>query len=244
MIFIQALQQRNKWLYVLGCIVFVLGIISLGFLLFDSRTVNGISLWSLPFRFSIASGVYIFTIAWLSFLINNTHFRKAITILIFILFSCLLSIVFFQLIKEHIAFIANETPFDQLLNQLSMTLFLCLLFLQIWITTHFFRQKKNMHSQHFTWGVRMGFFVFTFFLFMLATLFLFRDKTEGISLFQFERGLSFEIQASFYLGLHSIQIIPLLSYYLFDQKKQVVFFSIAYVVLILVLIVLFFLKSF
>jgi hypothetical protein len=79
---------------------------------------------------------------------------------------------------------------------------------------------------------------------MLFTLFLFRHKTLGISLFQFERGLSFEIQASFYLGLHSIQIIPLLSYYLFDQKKQVVFFSIAYVVLILVLMVLFFLKSF
>jgi hypothetical protein len=244
MIFFQTLQQRNKWLYVLGCIVFVLGIISLGFLLFDSRTVNGISLWSLPFRFSIASGVYIFTIAWLSYLLNNTRVRKVITAFIFLIFSCFLAIVFIQMINERIIFISRDTPFDQLMNQLSLVLFLFFLILQMWITTLFLKQKKNMHSQHFTWGVRMGFVVFTFFLSILFAYFLFKDKNVYLEFLQFERGLPFEIQASFYLGLHSIQIIPLLSYYLFDQKKQVVFFSIGYVVLILVLMVLFLLKSF
>jgi hypothetical protein len=244
MIFFQTLQQRNKWLYVLGCIVFVLGIISLVFLLFDSRTVNGISLWSLPFRFSIASGVYIFTIAWLTYLLNNTRVRKVITAFIFLIFSCFLAIVFIQMINERIIFISRDTPFDQLMNQLSLVLFLFFLILQMWITTLFLKQKKNMHSQHFTWGVRMGFVVFTFFLSILFAFFLFKDKNVYLEFLQFERGLPFEIQASFYLGLHSIQIIPLLSYYLFDQKKQVVFFSIGYVVLILVLMVLFFLKSF
>ncbi|MEN9964754.1 MAG: hypothetical protein RL582_1849 [Bacteroidota bacterium] len=244
MIFVQDLQQRNKWLYVLGCIVFVLGIISLGFLLFDIRVVDGISLWSMPFRLSIGSGVYIFTIAWLSYLLNNTRFRKVITAFIFSIFSCFLAIVFIQMINQRIIFISRDTPFDQLMNQLSLVLFLFLLILQMWITTLFFKQKKNMHSQHFTWGVRMGFVVFTFFLSILFAIFLFKDRNVYLEFFQFERGLPFEIQASFYLGLHSIQIIPLLSYYLFDHKKQVVFFSISYVVLILVFIALFLLRSF
>jgi hypothetical protein len=148
------------------------------------------------------------------------------------------------MINERIIFISRDTPFDQLMNQLSLVLFLFFLILQMWITTLFLKQKKNMHSQHFTWGVRMGFVVFTFFLSILFAFFLFKDKNVYLEFLQFERGLPFEIQASFYLGLHSIQIIPLLSYYLFDQKKQVVFFSIGYVVLILVLMVLFLLKSF
>jgi hypothetical protein len=244
MIFVQALQQRNKWLHLLGCFVFILGIISLGFLLFDIRVVDGISLWSMPFRLSIGSGVYIFTIAWLSYLLNNTRVRKVITAFIFLIFSCFLAIVFIQMINERIIFISRDTPFDQLMNQLSLVLFLFFLILQMWITTLFLKQKKNMHSQHFTWGVRMGFVVFTFFLSILFAFFLFKDKNVYLEFLQFERGLPFEIQASFYLGLHSIQIIPLLSYYLFDQKKQVVFFSIGYVVLILVLMVLFLLKSF
>lgn len=228
----------------MGCFVFILGIISLGFLLFDIRDVDGISLLNLPFRLSVGSGLYIFTLAWLSYLINNTNVRKAITAFVFLIFSCFFSIVFIQMINDRIIFISNDTPFDQLMNQICLGLFLFFLILQIWITTLFLKQKKNMHSQHYTWGVRMGFIVFTFFLSVVFTIFLFRGKTVYLDLFQFHRDLSFEIQTSFYLGLHSIQIIPLLSYYLFDQKKQVVFFSISYVVLILVLLALFFLRSF
>lgn len=244
MSFIQKLQERNKWLFLLGCFVFILGIISLGFLLFDIRDVDGISLWNLPFRLSVGSGLYIFTLAWLSYLINNTNVRKAITAFVFLIFSCFLSIVFIQMINDRIIFISNDTPFDLLMNQICLVLFLFFLILQIWITVIFYTQKKNMHSQHYTWGVRMGFIVFTFFLSVVFTIFLCKGKSVYLDLFQSHRGLSFEIQTSFYLGLHSIQIIPLLSYYLFDQKKQVVFFSISYVVLILVLLALFFLRSF
>lgn len=244
MIFFQELQQRNKWLYFFGCFAMVVGIIILGFLLFDTRTYNGISLWILPFRFSIGSGIYIFSITWFSYLINNTNYRKAISFFIFLIFSCFLGIVITQLIKENIAFLSLETPFDLFMNQLGIVLLSSLLILQIWITSIFVRQKKNMHSQHYTWGVRMGFIVFTFFLSVVFTILLCKGKTVYLDIFQFHRGLSFEIQTAFYLGLHSIQIIPFLSYYLFDKKKQVVFFSVSYLSLILILITSFLLKFF
>ena len=246
MSFFQELQQRNKWLYITGCTLFSFGIISLGFLLFDNRYVDGISLWILPFRYSIGSGVYVFTLGWLSYLINDNKHRNWITFFLSFISIGFLAIILIQLLNGKIAFLNDQNPFDHLMNQLSLGLTSLFLLFQIIVTIIFYRQRKNIHSQHYTWGVRMGMLTFAIFSILVFGffIFVFDDLYALLELYKNKKGIGLDTQIAFYMGIHSVQIIPLLSYYLFDQKKQVVLFTFSYITLILVLFISFLLRIF
>ena len=46
-----------------------------GISLFDERTINGISVWSKPFKFSLSLAVYFATLAWFAPLMPNGYFQ-------------------------------------------------------------------------------------------------------------------------------------------------------------------------
>ena len=53
------------------------------------------------------------------------------------------------------------------------------------------------------------------------------DNGSGMALFNWSQKHG-DLRIAHFMGVHSLQIIPLLSYYLFNKKAQVINFSVLY----------------
>ena len=136
-------------------------------------------------------------------------------------------------------------PFDQfayLLLIILEALFLLLVFI---FCVRVFKQHKMPISQHYTWGVRMGLLIFCFTIAVdfLVHYFIF----NGIGYQQSDDYLRIINQWDhpvgglrlFYLmGIFSLQSIPMVSFYIFSKKKEVIIFSICYFVCMLLMFVM------
>jgi hypothetical protein len=106
------------------------------------------------------------------------------------------------------------------------------------VTTYlFYFQKKNSKSQHFTWAIRMGMLIFLVGLFIGVYMMLLNNHAivDTIKLKNEKQG---NFKVPFFLGIHGLQIIPLLSYYFFQNKKQVINFTLLYFIMLVVFFVM------
>ena len=243
------ISQRNKWLYWAGCFMFFTAIICLGLFLFDNRQISGAYIWLAPFQIAMGSGILLFSMAWLLHVINNKKQRNFVSFVYLTGVVGVFIINIFHATRGKTYHSLNQTPLDELFNYL--TIFCCLIIFlnQVFITLILFFQKKNMHSQHYTWGIRSTMMVFSISMLISLAVYFARHKLNpNLNVFDVffgtawgSRSIYFKI--SYYLGLHSIQLIPLVSYYLFEYKKQVLLFSFAYLTLIVLLLFLGFFGS-
>jgi hypothetical protein len=122
---------------------------------------------------------------------------------------------------------------------LKTILYVVFFILMTWICLLFFIQRKNPRSQHYTWGLRMALLIFTGTLLLGLVMHYLgsftvggMDGSPGVPFFNWSKKFG-DLRLVLFMGLHALQIIPLLSHYLFEKKKQVVFFSLIYLMLVL-----------
>jgi len=99
-------------------------------------------------------------------------------------------------------------------------------------------------SQHYTWGLRMG--LLNFVVYTVAGLIMFAKLSNSNGGIDSDSGKILlnwgskhgDLKIVQFMGVHSLQIIPLLSYYLFTKKTQVINFSVLYFLAILSFLIL------
>jgi hypothetical protein len=238
------IYQRNKWLYWTGCLFFFTAKVCLGLFLFDIKQISGVYIWLAPFQIAMGSGVLLFTMAWLLHVINNKNHRNWVSIIYLFAVLSVFILNAFHAVRGKTFNSLQQTPLDEFVNYLTILFCLIIFINQVIITGMIFLQKKNMHSQHYTWGIRSAMMVFSIFMLISLVIYFAGHKINpSLNVFDVFFGMawgnqSIYLKISYYLGLHSIQLIPLLSYYLFEKKKQVIVFSFAYITLIILLLFL------
>jgi hypothetical protein len=214
----------------------VLFIFCVGLSLFDDTQVLGKNAWINPMKYYFSIGIFIWSMGWYLHYLNNTLHRN---ILIWgFLFTTILqtSIVLFQSIRGVSAFYNQNTPFDNLVFGFQSVNNIIFILLMLVTTYLFYFQKKNSKSQHFTWGIRMGMIIFLIGLFIGVYMSIVNKNIyvnnnailEKITL----NKKQINLKIPFFLGIHGLQIIPILSYYFFQSKKQVVNFTLLYFIMI------------
>jgi hypothetical protein len=92
------------------------------------------------------------------------------------------------------------------------------------LNIRFYFQKKNSKSQHFTWGIRMGMMIFLIGLLIGVYLMILNSHAIGtneklLNQAILDKSKHGNFKIPFFLGIHGLQIIPLLSYYFFQNKN-------------------------
>jgi hypothetical protein len=242
--FLVELFRRNKSLLLFGWFNFFMAILCIGLLAFDHTIVLGSNVWMKPFKFYFSAGLMSWTMGWLLYSVNSKISRNIFSWVIIISFLFENGIVFIQSWRGVASHFNVKTPFDTLMNN-GLLLFIVLFFLDmLMITIVLFSQKKMPLSQHYSWGVRMGLLIFLILSIVGFGMFLIQshtiggeDGTKGVMLFNWSKKHG-DLRIVHFMGVHALQIIPLVSYYLFEKKKQVINFSITYLIVAIVLLIL------
>ena len=233
-LFLPELYKRNSLLFWMGWIHFVMFFFCLGLLSFNHDLIRGENAWAKPARYYLSSGISIWTLGWFLHHLNSKSQIKVFSWLIALSLFFETAVIFVQSYRGVPSHFNASDPFNSMMNLVLSSLMIIFLITVSSITLIFFNQKKMPISQHYTWGLRMG--LLNFVIFSVSGIIMFAKMSHsvggngndsGIMLFNWSSKHG-DLRITHFMGVHSLQIIPLLSYYLFNKKAQVINFSILY----------------
>lgn len=198
----------------------------------DGRLILGINPWIKPAKFTLSIGVYVWTIAWLvAYLpdyarsVRLISWGVAATMVIEIVFICLQS---WRGVTSHFNF---STPFNSTIIGLMGIAILVNTLLVVWMLVLFFRQSPVVSGAMLR-GIQLGIVIFLIGSYYGSAMISRSAHSVGVE--DGGPGLPFvnwstvggDIRIAHALGLHALQILPLIGYLVGrqdfgDVRKQI-----------------------
>jgi hypothetical protein len=222
------LHQRNKLLSVTGWVHVILLLIFLLLMPFDNRLVTGVNPWIKPAKFALSIGIFSWTMAWILFYFRDKPRRIRIYSLLFaVTLYVEMAIIGIQAARGTTShFNVFSSPPNAILFSV-MGIFITInLIVTIVLFIDFFRQKTTL-SPSMLWAIRLGLFVMILGSlegFVMIKLFSHTvgaaDGGPGLPVVKWST-VAGDLRIAHFLGMHGLQIFPLLAYFLSRKYVQV-----------------------
>lgn len=236
--FIQNIKTRNKPLFYFGFICFVASAIFLLLTKITATQLYGVNAWYKPFKFAVSIGLYVWTMAWYSYYLprfNINYFNWSVMVSLgFELFYIAL-----QAGKgEESHYNLSSPTYIALYVLMALGATLVTLY-TAYIGFLFFKNKFPNLPDYYVWAIRLGILIFV--ISSLEGFVMGSRLNHSVGAWNnnsdwFITGWSKtvgDLRVAHFIGMHALQIIPLLAYYLLKNTKATFAVSFIYVLLAL-----------
>jgi hypothetical protein len=232
--FFAELKRRNALLYWFGLFNLTVAIVCFALMPFEESQILGVNRWLKPFKFYTSVGIVILTLGWLMFYLNNPKKIKAYSWWIVVTMFFENGFILTQAIRKTTSHFNTTSSLNGIIFQVMGMLIATFTIIVILICIAFFRQKQFSISPSYVWGIRLGLLFFIIFSIeggMMVGLLKHTvggpDGGSGLPLVNWSKHHG-DLRIAHFIGLHSLQILPLFGYYIAKTKMQTVLFSLAY----------------
>lgn len=235
--FLNELRKRNPILYYFGWIYFVGGIVSVIMMQASDTIVLGINAWIKPMKFFFSIWIFCWTMGWyLEYLSNKRHVRiyNWVVVIVMIIEQVIIT---WQAANGRLSHFNTTTPFY---GSLFTLMGIAIVTLTVWTGVmgyYFFRQKQFNVPMPYIWGIRLGIILFVIFSFeggIMATRLSHTigatDGGPGLPVVNWSRQYG-DLRVAHFIGIHSLQLIPLFGYYIARSNRGVQLFAAGYFIL-------------
>jgi len=231
--FIQELKFRNESLFWFGLLCLSLSIIFLVLTKITSTQVHGVNAWFKPFKFAVSIGLFSWTMAlYCDYLsdFNVTPFNWTVITL----FGFELIYIIFQASKGQLSHFNISTPTHSLIYSLMGLIAVLVTLYTAYIGLLFLTQSFPNLPNYYVWSIRLGILIFIVFSFegglmgsrMNHSVGAINDNSNWWIL-GWSKTVG-DLRVSHFIGMHALQILPLLSFYIFKNTKATIIISIIY----------------
>ena len=241
--FFSTLASRNAILYWLGCSFFIAAVISIILLLTTKRKVLGVNAWLKPTKFFVSTGIFAWTMAWLlgylpqsSTIISYTW--VVVAVLVFENVYIAIKAAMGQLSHFNIS-----TPFNGVMFGLMGIAISIMTVFTAYIGWLFFVEPLPNLSPAYLWAIRLGIAIFVIFAFeggimgsKLSHTVGAPDGGEGMPITYWSKHHG-DLRIAHFVGMHALQLLPLLAYYIIDNVTIILLVGAAYFLLSIWLLV-------
>jgi hypothetical protein len=242
MSFIKELQKRNPLLFWFGLFNLFVAVACLILMQTDTMMILGVNRWLKPFKFYSSVGIMILTMGWLMHYLNNKKQVRRFSILFVLTMLFENGLILMQAIRGTTSHFNISSAFNIIVFDMMGILIAIFTIVCIILCVLFFRQKEFTISVPYVWGIRLGILFFIFFsLEGGAMLSILRhtvgapDGGPGLPVTNWSSGHG-DLRIAHFLGIHSLQILPLIGYYISKSKKQLLLYASVYFVIVIALL--------
>jgi hypothetical protein len=241
--FVSELKQRNKSLFWFGVFNIAVGVICLILMQVDDKQVLNVSRWLKPMKFYFSVGLMILTMGWLLYYLNDAKKIRLYTWLLIVSMFFENGLIILQAIRNTTSHYNTNSLFDVMIFNFMGIFILLFTITAVLICIAFFSQKQFSIPDAYVWGIRLGILFFILFslegglmLSMMKHTVGDPDGGPGLSLTNWSTQYG-DLRIAHFLGIHSLQILPMLGYYIAKSKKQIITLSAIYFVIVIAVLI-------
>ncbi len=240
--FIQELKERNETLFYFGLICFLFALLFLVLAKSTSTQVYGVNAWYKPFKFAFSTFTFAWAMAWYcSYLpdFNIQLFNWSIIVLL----GFEVVYIAIQASKGQLSHYNLSTGFYSAMFSL-MALAATLVTLYVaYVAFLFFKHSFPELPNYYVWAIRLGVIIFVIFSFegfamgsrLSHSVGAINDNSNWF-IVSWSKTVG-DLRVSHFIGMHALQLLPLLSYHVLKNTPLTIGLSILYGLLALVTLI-------
>ncbi len=222
--FFTELRKRNKTLYWFGWLHVAAALFCMFMIATTHTQVLGINAWIKPCKFFISSTLYIWTMGWLMFYLNEpkkTAYFNWMAIIVFVFENGYIAWQASRGQQSHFNFSSPSTAIIFSLMGIAISV---LDFWTAYICFLFYKKKFPALTPQYLAGIRLGLLLFVVLSISGYTMAAILKHTIGAAdggkgwpLLNWSSQYG-DIRIAHFLGMHSLQLLPLFGFYLSKKK--------------------------
>ena len=231
------LKRRNALLCWFGLFNLAVAIVCLVLMTLEETQILGVNRWLKPFKFYVSVGIMVLTMDWLLYYLNSAKKIKRYSWLIVISMLFENGLILTQAIRNTTSHFNVTSTLDGIIFNLMGMFILVFTITIILVCISFFKQKQFSIPAAYVWGIRLGILFFLFFtleggmmLGLLKHTVGGADGGPGLPVVNWSTQYG-DLRIAHFIGIHSLQVLPLFGNYFAKTKKQTIIFSAVYFLL-------------
>lgn len=232
--FLSELKNRNTVLYYGGWITLIGAFIFLILMQITETQILGVSAWLKPFKFFLSNTIFVWTMAWFCHYLKKPRAVKIYSWMVVLVMTFELGYIVSQSYLGETSHFNMSTAYNAIMWA-GMGLSISILTLwTAYMGVLFFVNKFPELPKSYIWGIRLGILLFVIFAFEGMLMGQAMTHTVGgpdggvglpITNWSTKHG---DLRIAHFFGMHALQIVPLVSFYLTKKTWQTFLFSLVY----------------
>ena len=235
------LKRRNALLFWFGLFNLAVAVICLVLMLFEETQILGVNRWLKPFKFYSSVGIMLLTMGWLLYYLTDAKKIKILSWLMVISIFFENGLIITQSIRKTTSHFNETSALNGIVFNLMGMWIAIFTITVIFACISFFRQKQFSISTSYVWGIRLGLLFFIIFSLegglmvgLLRHTIGGHDGGPGLPVVNWSTQHG-DLRIAHFIGIHSLQVLPLFGNYFAKTKKQTIIFSVVYFLLAMAL---------
>ncbi len=231
--FLQQVKDRNDTLFYFGLICLLLSILFFVFTKTTSTQVYGVNAWYKPLKFALSTFTYAWAMAWYCSYLPNFNV-KLFNWTVIILLGFEIAYIALQAGKGQLSHYNTSTPMHSLLFSMMAIAASLVTLYTAYVCMLFFNGSFDNLPDYYVWSIRLALILFVIFSFEGFAMGARLSHTVGAmndnsSLFVLGWSKTFgDLRVAHFVGMHALQVLPIVAYYLLKNTKMTIAFSVLY----------------
>jgi hypothetical protein len=240
--FLENLKTRNETLFYYGLVCLGFSILFLILTRITDTQVYGVNAWYKPFKFAFSTFLFAWSMAWYCYYLPDFNIRifnwSVIVLLGFEIFY-----IAFQASRGQMSHYNTSTPLHSLLFNLMALAASAVSLYTAYVGLLFFKHDFPALPHYYLWAIRLGIIIFVVFSFegfamgsrLSHSVGAMNDNSNWFIL-GWSKTVG-DLRVSHFIGMHALQVLPFISYYVLKNTKLTVGVSILYGLLALITLI-------
>ncbi|RYC69363.1 MULTISPECIES: hypothetical protein [Spirosoma] len=230
----ELLRYRNEPLYLFGLVCLLAAAVCLVLTRLTDVQVNGVSAWYKPFKFFLSTTLFVWTMAWYMFYLGPSRAVQIYSWGVILLLGFELIYIAVQAGRGQLSHFKVDTPAYAALYGMMALAAVAIAIWTGYIGVLFCLRNFPDLPAAYVWGIRIGIGLFVIFAIEgLAMGSQLRhtvggpDGSPGLPVVNWSRTYG-DLRIAHFMGMHAIQIIPILAYYALKSVRLTVVVGLLY----------------
>jgi hypothetical protein len=240
--FIQELKERNETLFYFGFICLLFSILFLILARTTTTQVYGVNSWYKPFKFAFSTLTFAWAMAWYCYYLPDFN-SKLFSWSIIMLLGFEVVYISIMASRGELSHYNLSTPFyGAMFSLMAIAASLATLY-TAYVGFLFFKNSFTDLPNYYVWAIRLSIIIFVIFSFegfamgsrLSHSIGALNDNSNWFIL-GWSRTVG-DLRVSHFIGMHALQVLPILSFFVLKNTKLTIGLSIMYGLLALMTLV-------